>query len=125
MAVNSAAESLKPGTTSVTISSQKPISWMRADGVQDRAQPAAQFVIVAIVEALQIHLVEVHPGPQIFEHLGSGVAVGDESGDQPGGAGLAKNRDGPFAGDQRLVVSAHYTGGAGRARDLHDFAGRD
>ena len=43
---------------------------------------------MAIVEALQIDLVEVQPGPQIFENLRRAVAVGDESGDQAGSLAL-------------------------------------
>ena len=96
-----------------------------ADRVEDRSQAAAQFVIVAIVEGLKIHFVKVHPGPQIFEHLGRGVAVGDEAGDQTGRARLAKNRHRPFASDERLVVGADHACGAGRARGFHDLARRD
>ena len=52
-----------------------------ANGVEDGLQAATQLAIVAVVEALQIDFVEVEPWAQVFEHLRSAVAVGDESGD--------------------------------------------
>ena len=95
------------------------------DGVQNRGEASAQFMIVAVVETFQIHLVEVHPGPQIFEHLGGGVAVGDESGGEAHGARLAENRYGPLGGDERLVVRTDNAASAGRQRGFHDAVGRN
>ena len=77
-----------------------------ADAVEDGADASAEFVIVAIVETLEIDFVEIEPGAQVFEHLGSAVAVGNKSGEQAGGFRLFENCDRPFAGDQRLVISA-------------------
>ncbi len=76
------------------------------DAVEDGGDASAEFVIVAIVETLQINLVEIEMGTQVFEHLGSGVAVGNESGEQAGGSCLFENGDRPFAGDQGLIVGA-------------------
>ena len=67
---------------------------------------SAEFVVVAIVEALEIDLVEIEPRAQVFEDLRRAVAVGNESGEQAGGPCLFENSDGPFAGDERLVVGA-------------------
>ena len=39
---------------------------------------SAEFVVMAIVEALEINFVEIEPRAQIFEHLRRAVAVGDE-----------------------------------------------
>src|SRR5258708_29650751 len=75
------------------------------DAVENRTDATTKFVIVAIVEALEIDFVQVNPGMQIFEYLWGGVAVGNERGQQSGGLGLFEDGDGPFAGDQRLVVS--------------------
>src|SRR5215471_4008968 len=74
--------------------------------VEDGTNSSAQFVIVAVVKALQIDLVEIEPGTQVFEHLGRAVAVGNEAGEEPRSLGLFKNSDGPFAGDQWFVVRA-------------------
>ena len=112
MARSSPSESLKPGTTSVTTSSQKPMLVDAPDGVQDGAEAATELVIAAVVEALQIHLVQVHPRAEVFEHLGRGVAVGDETGGKPRRARVAEDRHGPFGGDKRLVIGADHRRGA-------------
>ena len=75
-----------------------------ADGRQDRFDAAAQLPVVPVVEALEIDFVEVDPGPDVVEHALGAIAVGDERGQQPRGARLLEDRDGPFARDQRLVV---------------------
>ena len=77
-----------------------------ADGVEDGADAAAEFVVVAVVEALEIDFVEIEPGADVFEDLRRAVAVGDESGDESGGFGFFENCDRPLAGDERLVVGA-------------------
>jgi hypothetical protein len=69
-------------------------------------------VIVAVVETLEINLVEIKPRAQIFEHLGSAVAVGNESSKKTLGPSFFKNRDGPFTRDQWLVVGADKNFGA-------------
>ena len=76
------------------------------DAVEDGGDAAAEFVIVAVIEALQVYLVEIEPGAHVVENLRSAVAVGDESGKKSGGLSFFENRDRPFAGDQRLVVGA-------------------
>ena len=103
---SSSAPSLKPGIRSVTISSQSPECVDAADAVEDGSDAAAEFVVVAVVETLEIDFVQIEPGAQVFENLRSGVAVRDETGDQSGGFGLFENGYRPFAGDQRLVVGA-------------------
>ncbi len=77
-----------------------------ADAVEDGSDAAAEFVVVTVVETLEIDFVQIEPGAQVFENLRSGVAVRNESGDQSGGFGLFEDGYRPFAGDQRLVVGA-------------------
>ncbi len=77
-----------------------------ADAVEDRSDAAAEFVVVAVVETFEIDFVEIEPGAQVFENLRSAVAVGNEAGDESRGFGFLEDGDGPFAGDQRLVVGA-------------------
>ena len=64
------------------------------------ADAAAEFVVVTVVETLEIDFVQIEPGAQVFENLRSGVAVGDEAGDESGGFGLFEDGYRPFAGDQ-------------------------
>ncbi len=54
------------------------------NAVEDGADASAEFVVMAIVETLEIHFVEIEPGTHIFKYLGSSVAVGDKSGKQAG-----------------------------------------
>jgi len=77
-----------------------------ADALENGADAAAEFVIVAVVEALEIHFIEIKPRANVVEDLRSAVAVGDEPGDESGGLGFFKNSDRPLAGDERLVVGA-------------------
>ncbi len=77
-----------------------------ADAVEDGADAATEFVVVAVVEALQIDFVEIEPRAHVVENLRRAVAVGDESGKKAGGLGFFENCDRPFAGDERLVVGA-------------------
>ena len=92
-----------------------------SDGVENRPEAASQFVVAPVVEALEIHFVQVYPRADVFEHLRRGVAVGYETGRQPGGLGLAENRHGPLGGDQRLVVGAHQAGRAVAQRHVDQF----
>src|ERR1700721_2686088 len=91
----------------------------RANGVEDGLEASAELAIVAIVETLEIDFVEVDPGVEIFEDLRRAVADGDEGGEESGFARLAEDGDRPFAGDQRLVVSADhdFESGFERRRD--------
>ena len=84
----------------------KPHGVNVANAVENGADAAAEFVIVAIVETLEIDLVEIEMGAQEIEDLRRAVAVRNESGDEAGGFGFFENGDGPFAGDERLVVGA-------------------
>ena len=49
-----------------------------SNGVEDGLEAAAELTIVAIVEALEIDLVEIDPRAQVLEHLRRAVAVGHE-----------------------------------------------
>src|SRR5579863_8241732 len=49
-----------------------------ADAIKDRRNASAEFVVVAIVEAFEIHLVEIEPRSNIVEYLLRSVAVGNE-----------------------------------------------
>src|SRR5207244_12335932 len=75
-----------------------------ADGFEDRPDAAAQLVVMTIVEALEVDLVEVNPGPQVFEHMGRAIAIRDKSGKQAGGFRLFEYGYGPLAGDEWLIV---------------------
>src|SRR5580658_1859214 len=77
-----------------------------ADAIENGSDAAAEFVVVAVVKTFEIDFVQIEPGAQVFENLGSGVAVGDEAGDESGGFGLLEDGYGPLAGDERLVVGA-------------------
>jgi len=77
-----------------------------ANAFEDGSNAAAEFVIVAVVETLEIDFVEIEPGVQVFENLRSAVAVGDEGGDESGGFGFFEDGDRPFTGDERLIVGA-------------------
>src|SRR6185369_13194072 len=55
--------------------------------------PSSQFVVVAIVEALEIHLVEIHPRPDVFQHLRGAVSVRYKAGDESGSPGLLEYLD--------------------------------
>ena len=59
---------------------------------------------MAVIETLQVHLVKIHPRPQIFEDLRGAVSVGNETGHQSGRARFLKDNHSPFTRDQRLVV---------------------
>ena len=61
-----------------------------------------------VVHGLQVHLVEVDPGTDVVEHLRRPVAVGDVGRVEVSPLGFAEDRDGPFGGDERLVVGGHH-----------------
>jgi hypothetical protein len=77
-----------------------------ADAVEDGADAASEFVVVAIVKTFQVDFVEIEPRADVVENLWSAVAVGDEPRKKPGGLGFFENCDRPFAGDERLVIGA-------------------
>ena len=77
-----------------------------ANAVEDGADASAEFMVVAVVETFEIDFVEIEMRAEIFEDLGSAVAVGDEAGDESGGFGCYEYGDGPFAGDEWFVVGA-------------------
>jgi len=77
-----------------------------ADAVEDGADAASEFVVVPIVETLQVDFVEIEPGADVIENLRRGIAVRDEPGKKAGCFGLFENCDRPFAGDERLVIGA-------------------
>ena len=64
--VSSSRESLKPGMSSVTISTQKPIACSRRIVSRIGCEAAAELAVVAIVEALEIDFVEIDPRPQMY-----------------------------------------------------------
>ena len=90
----------------MTISTHTPIACRRADGVEDRLEPAAELAIAAIVEALEVDLVEIDVRPEVLEHLRRAVAVRHEPGHQARRARLLEDGDGPLGRDERLVVGA-------------------
>ena len=73
----------------------------------DVGERAAELPVMFLLETFQIHFVSHNPGAQKVQRFGRGVAVGDESAEQTGGLGLLKHGDGPFGGDQRLVIARH------------------
>jgi hypothetical protein len=75
-----------------------------ADGVENRSDAAAEFVVMAIAETLEVDLVQIDPGVQIFENLWRGVAVRDESGDKARSFCFLKDGHGPLGRDERLVI---------------------
>src|SRR5438128_4008952 len=83
-----------------------------ANRIQDGLRPPAEFVIVAVIKALQVNFVEVNPGSQVFQHLRGTSSVGDKGRQQSCCTGFLENRHCPFTGYQRLVVRAHEDLGA-------------
>ena len=73
--VSSSRESLKPGNQQRDDLEPEAHRVQPADRVEDRLEAAAELAVVAIVEALEIDLVEVDPRPQVLEHLRRAVAV--------------------------------------------------
>src|SRR5579864_265100 len=83
-----------------------------ADAIENRSDASTQLVIVPVIKALEVHLVEVNPGTQILEHLRRPVPVRNKAGEKAGRFGFLENSNGPFAGNQRLVVGAYQDFGA-------------
>ena len=125
MSRSSSSESLKPGTTRVTTSTQKPCATSAPNRPQHAVQGAAEIAIRTIAEPLQVDLVERHPGPQVFEHLGRGVPVRDVGADEAGCLCLLEDRDPPLAGDEGLVVGRGDDASAASLRHPHDVPGLD
>ena len=78
--VSSSLESLKPGIEQRDDLDPEAIAVQPPDRVEDRLQPAAELAVVAVVEALEIDLVEIDLRPQVFEDLRRAVAVRHEAG---------------------------------------------
>src|SRR5581483_4832447 len=70
-----------------------------SDSIEDRADATAEFVIMAVAETLQVHLVKINPWAQIFENLRGSISVGNESGEEARGFRGLKDRYRPFTGD--------------------------
>src|SRR6266508_3725885 len=75
-----------------------------ADRPEDALQGPSELPVRAVAEALEVDLVERHPGAYVVEDLRSGVAVRDVGAHEPLGQGLPEDRHRPLAGDERLVV---------------------
>jgi len=76
-------------------------------------------------QRLEIDLVGDDPGAEVVEHLGRGVAVGDEGALQAGGGRLAEDGDGPLGGDERFVVAGDDQAGPLALGGLDELRGRD
>ena len=74
------------------------------DGVEDWREPSAQLAVMTIVEAFEIDLVRVDVRSKIFEDAWCSVAVRHKRGRESLSSRFAKDGDGPFHGDERLVV---------------------
>src|SRR6202008_544883 len=96
-----------------------------ANRIEDRLQASAQGPIVAIIEALEIDFVEIKPGAEVFEHLGSSIPIRNKPGDQAGGPGFLHDGDRPLSGDERLVVGTHQNAGALANRVTHQVLWRN
>jgi len=88
-----------------------------------RRRLSAELAVVAVVEALEIDLIQIHPRAQVFEHLRRSVSVRHEPGEQPCGLGAAEDGHGPLGRDQRLVVRTDDHAGAGAPGQFHDLPG--
>ena len=75
------------------------------DGAGDVLENAAELAIIFVGESFQIDFVGIDVGTDEVEDLGRAVAVGDVGAAQAAGFGDFEDIDGPFAGDQRLVVA--------------------
>src|SRR5208283_5400018 len=95
-----------------------------ADALEDRADAAAEFMIMTVVKAFEIDLIQVNPGMQVFKNLRRAVAVGNEAGEKPRGLGLFEDGNRPLAGDERLVVGADQNLCALRNGVAHEKFGR-
>ena len=72
---SSSSESLNPGISKRHDLQPKTHLVQAPDGFENRPDSPAELVIVAIVEALEVNLVEINPRSNIFQHLGRTVAV--------------------------------------------------
>ena len=93
----------------------------RADRPGDALERAAEVAVGPVAEALQVHLVERDPGPDVLEHLLGAVAVRDVGAHEPLGLRVAEDLDRPLARDQRLVVGRGHDPGARALRGAHDL----
>src|SRR5712692_11124310 len=93
--------------------------------IQDGLQASAELAIVAVIEALQVDLVKLHPWPQVFEHLRGAVSVGNKARYQSSPARFLEDGHGPLARDQRLVVGADNDPASLADGIANQFCGRD
>src|SRR5262249_980051 len=96
-----------------------------ADRARDVVECPAEGSVSAIVEAFEIDLVGDDPGTQVIEDLRRGVAVGNEGASETGTPGFAKDANGRFGGDERLVVAGDDETGALPACNFGQLCGRD
>ena len=97
----------------MTISTHRPRACSARIVSRIGSQASAQLAVAAIVEALEIDLVDVEPRREVLDHLRRAIAVRDEPRRQAARAGRLEHRHAPLGGDQRLVV-----GGDDHARAL-------
>src|SRR5205814_2073933 len=74
------------------------------DRVEYRLQYAAEIAVVAVVESLEVDLVQIDVRRDVVENLRRAVAVRHVRTDQALFLRFLENFDGPLRGDERLVV---------------------
>src|SRR6185437_11133244 len=82
------------------------------DRVGDVLHDAAKLAVVFRVVGFEVDLVGIDKRPDEVEHLRGAVAVGNVGAAQAAGARFLEDIDGPFTGDEGLVVTG---GDHGRA----------
>jgi hypothetical protein len=94
------------------------------DRVGDVLQHAAELAVVLVAEGFQVDLVRVDVRADEIEHLRRAVAVGDVRAAQAARLRFLEHVDGPFAGDQRLVVARRDDRRAMLNRDVDELLRR-
>src|SRR6516162_3231847 len=79
-----------------------------SNAVEDGPQPAAEFMITAVIETLEIYFIKVDPRPDIFQDLGGGVTVRDKAREEVGSMSFLEDGHSPFGRNQRFVISADH-----------------
>ena len=85
---------------------------------------AAELAVVAVAEALQVDLVQRDEGADVVEHLGRGIAIGDEGRLESRRPGDLEHVHRPFGGNQRLVVRRSHHPSALSLRQCDERVGR-
>ena len=70
-----------------------------ANGFENRADAATEFVVMTIVEALEINFIKINPRANVFEHLWRTVAIRHECSEQTSSFGLFEDGHRPFSRD--------------------------